>query len=73
MIFFYYSQLYHYERKLGTTTEFWKGCPCLLLYHYERKLGTTTFLVVSVLAAGLYHYERKLGTTTAPDYKPSWY
>ena len=37
-----YKVLYHYERKLGTTTV-WRKCKMYeVLYHYERKLGTTT-------------------------------
>ena len=35
-------RLYHYERKLGTTTLELDGRLYLVLYHYERKLGTTT-------------------------------
>ena len=34
--------LYHYERKLGTTTVDVDPDPYHILYHYERKLGTTT-------------------------------
>ena len=46
-------QLYHYERKLGTTTIYYDYIKGFLLYHYERKLGTTT-----VDAA--YQYKGKL-------------
>ena len=34
--------LYHYERKLGTTTDKREQLVKDILYHYERKLGTTT-------------------------------
>ena len=34
--------LYHYERKLGTTTRTAYAADPVELYHYERKLGTTT-------------------------------
>ena len=36
-------QLYHYERKQGTTTYWAAVDEQRRLYHYERKQGTTTF------------------------------
>ena len=59
-----HSRLYHYERKLGTTTSSILHSPIIELYHYERKLGTTTFENDLWSEFRLYHYERKLGTTT---------
>ena len=38
-------ELYHYERKLGTTTRIALTFSFSKLYHYERKLGTTTTAV----------------------------
>ena len=38
-------RLYHYERKLGTTTHAGFRHQRQQLYHYERKLGTTTHSV----------------------------
>ena len=57
--------LYHYERKLGTTTFDSSFRNQGVLYHYERKLGTTTKKCTGENCPILYHYERKLGTTTS--------
>ena len=57
-------QLYHYERKRGTTTGASEPVHNSVLYHYERKRGTTTVYVDTCSAHVLYHYERKWGTTT---------
>ena len=55
-------QLYHYERKWGTTTCAIQVVQAAGLYHYERKWGTTTHSRPTVTAGPLYHYERKWGT-----------
>ena len=57
-------QLYHYERKWGTTTGGVVFFTVDELYHYERKWGTTTQINTVVAEILLYHYERKWGTTT---------
>ena len=59
-----HPELYHYERKQGTTTSRTLSWQFVALYHYERKQGTTTLLPFSSYPPLLYHYERKLGTTT---------
>ena len=50
--------LYHYERKLGTTTFRSMSFLSSSLYHYERKLGTTTPVHAVQTVGLLYHYER---------------
>ena len=57
-------ELYHYERKQGTTTVGVSAMLWSVLYHYERKQGTTTEKFNCFTRHRLYHYERKQGTTT---------